>query len=187
MAHYPHFRFSKDDIDASIPESTWDESYLRWFDRGDELDALIRQVTDAFVGFELDDGIGLLEANGRDDYESAKELTRLRSLDIRTDWRTIDTKNLYCYDSAPTFMDARGFVFHIPVFLIAELNDEFDGDFLTRLYQEPPRPTGWIEMLDDAQALAIADVLDLVRQHPEYTDEAVEISGAIKRLREGRG
>src|SRR5260221_9172919 len=124
MLPHPFFRLTDEDIDE-LRDRTRDTeliaAYSRWVERVPEIDKLIQSITSAFAGVELGDGIGLLEANGLDDYAATAELAELRSRDEREDWRRIDVETLNrCY-SAPTFFDAHGFVFHLPAFLIAEL------------------------------------------------------------------
>jgi hypothetical protein len=83
----------------------------------------------------LDDGIGLFQATGLDDYASDEELKRLRERDEKTAWRRISYADLErCY-AAPSFFDAQGFVFHLPAFLIAELNDRHPYGFIDRLFR----------------------------------------------------
>lgn len=190
MEHNRVFRITEDDID-DLRDHTRDQSlidaYSAWVNRGDELDSLIHQIEHAFAGLTLGDGIGLLEANGLDDYAGEEELAELRSRDEHTDWRRIDVETLNrCY-AAPTFMDARGFIFHLPAFLVAELNDNFSYGFIDRLYDPQPHPSGWIELLKAEQRAALAAVLAMVVEHPDYLDHADEITIAIDRLHQSAG
>ena len=190
MEHNRVFRITEDDID-DLRDHTRDQSlidaYASWVNRTDELDSLIRKIEDAFAGLTLGDGIGLLEANGFDDYAGKDELAELRSRDEHTDWRRIDVETLNrCY-AAPTFMNARGFIFHLPAFLVAELNDNFGYGFIDRLYDPHPHPSGWIELLNAAQRAALAAVLALVVEHPDYREHTDEITIAIERLHQSAG
>ena len=189
MNDFPQFRPTQDDID-NLPDDAYDidqlvASYTEWIKRIDELDRVIRSIKDAFNAVTIGDGIGMLEANGRDNYADDAELKRLRSIDCRTDWRSIAPESLI--HSAPSFMDAQGFVFHIPAYLIAELNDQFDGDFLYRLYQKDPFPFGWPSLLNNEQSNAITATLALIVEHPNYCDEAKKIHLAIERLGRAAG
>src|SRR5262245_35284692 len=136
MEHNRVFRITEDDID-DLRDRTRDQAlidaYAKWVSKADQLDPLIREIEAAFEGLALADGTGLLEASGIDDYMSKAELAELRSRDEHDDWRRIDVEMLNrCY-SAPTFMNARGFIFHLPAFLIAELNDTFSYGFVDQL------------------------------------------------------
>ena len=190
MQHYPAFRITEDDVD-DLREHTRDQSiidaYAKWVSKSEEVDTLIRNIENAFTGLPLGDGTGLLEANGLDDYASADELAELRSRDEQADWRRIDLETLNrCY-AAPVFMNARGFIFHLPAFLIAELNDKFDYGFIDRLYEIDKLPYNWIPLLDDQQRDAIIAVLSTVVEHPDYCIHKNEIEIAITRYTKERG
>jgi hypothetical protein len=187
MDHNPVFRITEDDF-GRLREHTSDQSlidaYARWLNRDDELDSLIRSIENAFANFPLGEGTGLLEANGLDDYADKDQLAELRLRDEHTDWRRIDVNTLErCY-AAPIFMNARGFVFHIPAFVIAELNDKIQTDFIDRLFEIDRQPDNWTALLDDSQREAITAVLSMIIEHPDYREYANAITIAISRLNE---
>ena len=129
----PRFQITQDHINSLVIRGA-DENLLNryryWIQHVPELNELIPVIRTAFQGITLGDGIGLLEANGLDDYASDKELAELRAKDERTDWQNIEIAQLnYCY-VAPTYMDARGYYFHLPAFLIADLQDQFNVGFV---------------------------------------------------------
>lgn len=182
-----NFRITQDIINSLIIRGA-DEDLLnscrRWIQRVPELDPLIQEIHDAFEGIALDDGIGLLEANGLDDYASDKELAELRSKDERTDWEKIEIQQLnYCYVS-PDYMDARGYYFHLPAFLIADLQDQFNmafvDDYLVHSLQQP---RDWVDLLTTAQRLVIEKTLRLVSEYPDFADQPERIAIAIQHLR----
>ena len=143
---------------------------------------MVRKLTDAFAGVQLGDGIGLLEADGIDNYAADSELAELRHKDEKEDWRRIDVATLNdCY-AAPSYLDARGFVFHLPAFLIAELNDQYNYGFIDRLIDVDRAPDGWRELLSTPQREAIVSTLRLVAMHPEYADDVADIEAAIQRM-----
>ena len=125
MKNSPVFRIAEQDIEdlrMHVRDQSLIDAYSEWVTRGDELDSLIAEVENAFAGTLLGDGTGLLEAQGLDDYACKQELAEFRNNDEHADWRRIEIETLNrCY-AAITFMNARGFVFHLPAFLIAELN-----------------------------------------------------------------
>ena len=190
MERNPVFRITEDDIDE-LRSHTRDQSlidaYAKWVGRGGEIDSLIRNIENAFIGMQLGDGTGLLEANGLDDYASDNELAELRSRDEHTDWRLIDLETLNRCNAAPTFMNARGFVFHLPAFLIAELNDNFGFGFIDRLFETNRLPCDWLPLLNDPQRDVIIDVLSTIIDHPDYRNHNTEIAMAIKRLNQVAG
>jgi len=106
------------------------EKWLVHCQRGD---ALIPEIKRAFAGVRLEDGIGLREAEGIDDYAGPEELRRLRQLDEKEDWRRIPNELLLHYCWAITFLDAKGLRFHAPALMIAEIKGATSIDFLDRL------------------------------------------------------
>lgn len=178
------FRISGDALEEIADRLPPEElaAYRRWVLRVPELDPLVRQIEQAFDGERLGNGIGLLEAQGIDDYAGEAELAELRSRDERTDWRRIDVDLLNrCYTS-PCFFDARGYVFHLPAYLIAALNDNDDYGFIDNLILSLASSPDWLLLLSVAQREAIAATLRLVGEHPEYMDRTEVIHTAIKRL-----
>ena len=79
-------------------------------------------------------------------------------------------------------MDARGFVFHLPAFLIAELNDQHIFGFIDRLYCSPESPAGWSDLLNADQRNALAAALQLIGAHPDYHRDADAIKTKIDQL-----
>lgn len=157
------------------------ESWIRNY--AHRIDEVISQISAAFGGTQLGEGVGLFEANGLDDYASATELKRLRSSDEKTDWRRISYTDLSrCYCS-PTFFDPQGFVFHLPAFLIAELNDEHPYGFIDQLFRTEEHPKGWQSLLNVEQKDAIIATFQLIVEHPNFQDDRDEIEACIARLR----
>ena len=184
------FRITQDDIEDLRERANGRtsvqpliEAYEFWISRSAVLDFVIGMINDAFQGQTLGDGIGLLEAHGIDDYAGDQELAALRLQDEHLDWRCVKTETLNrCY-AAPTFLDARGFIFYLPAFLIAELNDEFDFGFIDRLFDPNPIPEGWVELLTHPQRESVIAALNLVSEHPDYHHNKEPISMAISRIR----
>ena len=87
----------------------------------------------AFSGVTLGDGVGLCEAQGLDDYEDDATLAKLRRRDETQDWLRISVEDLNrCYSSL-SFFDAEGMRFHIPAFLIADLEGTFNQEVIFTL------------------------------------------------------
>jgi ribosomal protein S18 acetylase RimI-like enzyme len=82
---------------------------------------LITTIKKAFQSVTLEDGIGLWEAQGIDDYADSKTLEELRKKDERTNWNTIPYKDLVECQSSLSFFDAKGMRFCLPQFLIFHL------------------------------------------------------------------
>ena len=148
-----------------------------------QLGALIQEITEVFEGTKLGDGIGLLEANGIDDYASAAERAELRSRDEKTDWRRIDSKTLTRCNAAPAFCDARGCWFQLAAFLIAELNNDFGLSFIEQLINTTRSPGSWHDLLTKAQCAAIIKTLKLVSGHPDSLEQLANVNVAIQQLK----
>lgn len=158
--------------------SQW-ESWLQLLPR---MPDAVQQIHDAFDDVKLGNGIGIHEANGLDDYAGDIELARLRQLDEQNDWRKLDAELLNQYHSTPSFFDPRGFVFHLPAFLLAELDDKHEFGFIDRIVEKRPPSKSWIDLLTGQQADALVTVLSLVKQHPDYYNDAKKFNHAIERF-----
>jgi len=78
-------------------------------------------VRSAFQGVSLGEGVGLLQGQGLDDYADECTLASYRAKDEKHDWSAIPVADLdRCYSSL-SFFDADGMRFHLPAYLVAEL------------------------------------------------------------------
>ncbi len=82
---------------------------------------LIQEIEQAFKDIHLEDGIGLWEAQGLDDYLTPEECRKLRIKDEKNDWHKIPAADLYKCISSLSFFDAKGMRFHLPRFLFFDL------------------------------------------------------------------
>ena len=181
-----NFRIDELDLEE-LRDRTRDQKLIDGFSNwiqnfASNVDDVVSLVSTAFSNTKLGDGIGLFEANGLDDYASKEELKRLRETDEKIDWKLISHDDLAkCY-SSPAFFDAHGFVFHLPAFLIAELNDKHPYGFIERLFRTEEHPIGWCKLLTTQQRGAIIATLVLVRDHPNYEHDVGEIDAAIQAM-----
>jgi hypothetical protein len=53
-----------------------------------------------------------------------------------------------------------------------------------RLIEKHPLSTDWIDLLDDAQANALIEILELLKHHPEYYDQTDAFDRATTRIRD---
>ena len=177
-------------IDAEFIERLKDDGYdlwtisqwENWLRLLPEMPEAVQQIQNAFDGLKLGEGVGIHEANGRDDYAEESELARLRELDERNDWRNLDADLLNQYYSTPSFFDALGFVFHLPAFLLAELDDNHEFGFIDRIVEKRPPSGSWIDVLTSQQADALVTILSLVKQHPDYYNDGKKFDHAIERF-----
>ena len=69
---------------------------------------LIRRIFTAFRGVTLEDGVGLKQAEGMDNYGSPEQLAKLRHQDETENWERLSTDTLNECSSALSFFDAGG-------------------------------------------------------------------------------
>ena len=82
----------------------------------------------AFHGVRLGNGVGLWQGQALDDYADAATEAKYREKDEKDDWSKISADELnHCY-SSPSFFDAEGMRFHLPAFLIADLEGTYRMD-----------------------------------------------------------
>ncbi len=85
--------------------------------------AIIESIQIAFSGVVLGSGVGLFEGQALDDYASETECREMRKKDELFDWQNIPAQKLdECYSSL-SFFDAEGMRFHLPAFIISEINN----------------------------------------------------------------
>ena len=82
---------------------------------------LIEEIKSAFKNVKLEDGIGLWEAQGLDDYADSKTILELRKKDEREDWNAISFKDISFCASSLSFFDAKGMRFCLPKFLMLDM------------------------------------------------------------------
>jgi hypothetical protein len=149
--------------------------------RCERADELIAQIAAAFFGVTLEDGIGLWESDGIDDYRGPEELRALRAKDQKLDWRRIPADDLNYCNAAPSFLDARGLYFHMPAFMTAELRGEFNQDFIGRLIYDSFTAPKFRQLLTPEQRQAIIACISFYGSIDHYGYTSDEISNAILR------
>ena len=109
----------------------------------------------AFAGVTLGDGVGLQEAQGLDDRETAATLAAYRASDEKEDWRRIPAEKLSRCWTSPSFFDAKGMRFHIPAFIVAALRGLYRQDFEIPLTNGLAHQEGTFALLNAAQQNAV--------------------------------
>lgn len=89
----------------------------------DEKARIEKLIREAFRGVTLDDGIGLREGCGLDDYADSTTLAAYRAQDERDNWESLSVEDLDAYSTSLSYFDSKGMRFHLPAYLINELND----------------------------------------------------------------
>jgi hypothetical protein len=149
-----------------------------------EMNRLIDLVDEAFDGVLLENGIGLREADGLDDYAQPDRLKKLREQDEKLDWRKITPELLGYCNAAPSFLDAKGLRFHTPAFIIAELRGQAEVNFVDRfIYNHFVSTPEFIKLLTSKQREAIIACIDFYSSEYSYDYNQTEIEKAVARLR----
>jgi hypothetical protein len=88
-----------------------------------ERDALIAEITAAFDGISREDGTTLHEAEAIDDRKSAEECRAARRSDTDQHWQEVPAKDISACCSALSFLDAKGFRYYLPAFMLYGLRN----------------------------------------------------------------
>ena len=142
--------------------------------------AVIDQIRAAFADVKLCDGIGLWEAQGLDDYEDEWVCKQYREKDEKEDWSKIPAETLARCHSSLSFFDAQGMRFHLPAFLIGELNGtvRMSTDFhLTALDDFMQQK---YTLLNEVQRSAVESFLWEILQDEDYSFSREEISQSLE-------
>lgn len=104
-----------------------------------DIDDLKHLIRSAFHGVQLGTGIGLTEAEGMDNRECDWELAQHRATDEKEHWEAIDPEALNTCNASLSYFDPLGMRFHLPAFMIAELDGAYRLDLDPVLAGEPAR------------------------------------------------
>jgi hypothetical protein len=146
--------------------------------RGSVLEALVKEAQEAFAGVTLGEGVGLLEANGLDDYATEEKLAAFRAQDEKQDWSAIPVELLNRYSSTLSFFDAEGMRFHLPAFLIAHMRGQYGFDLVFHLVQS----TGLEEtcsLLTDRQREVVRGYLRFAEEDDDHAFDREHIQRAL--------
>lgn len=144
------------------------------------MDYVKNKIREAFKGVELGDGIGLWQAQAIDDYKSKEEQLVARVRDVKNDWQLIPTADLFYCDSSLTFFDEKGMRFHLPAFIILELNDEENIGCFNHLTHHYNSYRELFNSLNSVQKMAIATFIEWCFIQPRYEFERPHILRALE-------
>ncbi len=130
--------------------------------RGQVLAAIAVAAIEAFAGVTLGSGIGLLEANGLDGYANETALAAYRDRDERHDWAAISLESLNRYGNSLSFYDAEGMRFHLPAYLLADMQGQYAFDIVYNLTQSA--------LLEEQCALLTEDQRKVVRAYLQFAE-----------------
>lgn len=146
--------------------------------RGELAEEIKHEIRRAFAGVQLGAGIGMWEAQGIDDYADAATCAAYREKDEKDDWSAIAVADLNrCY-SSPAFFDAEGMRFHLPAFLLADLDGQYDQGMTFNLTQTSQLETQFAQ-LDAAQREAVRRYLAFIEADPDFVWDREHIQRAL--------
>lgn len=94
-------------------------------------DTLIDEISRAFDGVTREGGISLREAEVIDDLGDDDERIAARLLDTEKRWQDVPARDIEYYFQSLTFLDAIGFRYYIPAFMIWTLREGRTSDSAT--------------------------------------------------------
>lgn len=144
----------------------------------DEHWAAVR-IRDAFRGVVLGRGIGLWQGQAIDDYAGRAAEEEARARDEKDDWSRIPVELLNGCHSSLSFFDAEGMRFHLPAYLVAELEGTLNQDIVFHLTYDDGWALSRFELLSAAQRDAVRQFLLLRLPNPEYEFESPLIQMAL--------
>ena len=143
---------------------------------------LIHTIQQAFSGVTLGNGIGLSEGNAMDDYAPAEECARCRKQDEQTHWHKIPVELLNQYYVALCYFDPEGMRFHLPAFLIADLQGQFRFDLVYTFIHLDEYKEQQFSLLNAQQKQAVAQYLCWIQtssNHYISSEDNVAIDEAL--------
>ncbi|HEY3487865.1 MAG TPA: DUF6714 family protein [Gammaproteobacteria bacterium] len=156
---------------ATIEKAT--EQSKRWH-LAQEIAAHIRE---AFSGVTLGRGVGLHQAQGMDGYEDETTIAAYRDLDEKLDWSRIPPDALNECSSSLSFFDAEGMRFHLPAYLLADLDGTYKHGMAYHLTD-----VGGFEqfaLLSPMQHAAVCEFLQYIVDEESYIFQRSDISRAL--------
>jgi hypothetical protein len=148
-------------------------------DRSKAAEELCERIEAAFTGVKLGDGIGLWQAQGLDDYEPPEVCAEYRLRDETEDWSRISDDILQNCNSSPSFLDAKGFRFYMPAFMLSELRGDYGFHFMWSLIHFDCLGYARYELLDAAQRAVVRDYLIFFAGDPNETYSRDDIMYAL--------
>lgn len=144
---------------------------------------VVELIQSAFRGVSLGDGVGLRQGRGLDDYADSRTLAEYRAQDERQDWSAIPFDDLVHYSDTLAFLDAEGMRFHLPAFLIADIQG--DGpEIVFHLTYAANEGDSRFDLLNPAQRQAVREFLLLKLtqlDEPSREFEAPLIENALEK------
>ncbi len=142
-------------------------------------ETLCDKIREAFAGVTLGNGIGLQQAQGIDDYEDEAACASYRASDEKEEWSRIPVSELNRCNSSLSFFDAEGMRFHLPAYLIADLQGTYDFGMAHCLTQSH-HYEAYFGLLSNAQRNVVREYLLHVSKEPDYEFDRPHIIRALE-------
>jgi len=142
---------------------------------------LKEQIRSAFAGIRLGNGVGLREAQGLDDYASEEKCAEYRASDEKNDWQAMGSDEINRCNSSLSFFDAEGMRFHLPAYLLADLEGTYGFGMAFTLTQSGSVGEAFA-LLSEKQRAAVRAYLEFIEHEPEYAFDKEHIRAALERF-----
>jgi hypothetical protein len=146
----------------------------------EEQKRVTKLIRDAFRGVTLGDGVGLFQGQGLDEYADPQTVAAYRAQDQKQDWSGIPVANLNRCHTSLSFFDAEGMRFHLPAYLIADLEGTLYQDIVFYLTHFEIRGFSRFEKLSDLQRHAVREFLLLYLTSPDAEFDGPMVEKALR-------
>ena len=139
---------------------------------------IILKIQKAYQGVLLEGGVGLWEGQAIDDYDVGVNRAQAREKDELYNWELISKEDLNYCESSLSFFDPRGIKFHLPAYLILELNKESESA-VGIIFKLTNSNYEMFELLDKPQKNVVKEFLYYILQDKNYWYEKEEIENSL--------
>lgn len=137
-------------------------------------------IRDAFKGVSLGNGVGLWQGQALDDYADQSTIAKSRTKDEKDNWDSIPVDELNRCHSSLSFFDAEGMSFHLPAFLLADIDGKLSNGIIFYLTNLDDYTKSKYTLLSDEQRHAVRELLLLYETEEEFEYERPVICRALK-------
>lgn len=145
----------------------------------DEEQRVAGLVREAFRDVVLGDGVGLMQGQALDDYKDESTVANYRARDEQHDWSAVSISELQSCNSSLSFFDPEGMRFHLPAYLVADLEGTLTHLVMFHLCYTDPGPMDRFSALTNSQFHAVREFLLLRLSDPDYEFERPMMQNAL--------
>ncbi|MES2440845.1 MAG: DUF6714 family protein [Verrucomicrobiota bacterium] len=147
-------------------------------ERWDAVCELREQIRAAFRGVSLGRGVGLRQGCALDDWQPPEVCQQRREDDEKDDWGRICSEDLFRYECM-SFLDAEGFRFHLPAYMLDDLDGGGAASVVRHLTDFSILGTTRLELLSGSQRDAVCAFLNFMRDDPDHFRDRDAIDAAM--------